>query len=154
MRRRSRQLQVGRVVSAGGVVCRRGPQGIEVVLCARDSDHVWGLPKGAPEPGESLECTALREVGEETGLRVAVQEALGSIRYQFTRRELGVRFDKTVHHFLMSAVGGRVEDHDGEYDRVQWFPVEEALRLLTYPSEAEVVRRAVSCLEGGLGRTS
>lgn len=154
MRRTSGQLPVERVVSAGGVVCREGPEGIEVVLCGRDEDHVWALPKGAPEPGESLERTALREVGEETGLRVAVQEALGSIRYQFRRRDLGVRFDKTVHHFLMNAVGGRVEDHDGEYDRVRWFPAEEALRLLTYPNEVKVVRRALRRLEGGSGRTS
>jgi 8-oxo-dGTP pyrophosphatase MutT (NUDIX family) len=135
------------------VVCRRGAQGIEVVLCGRGGDRIWALPKGAPEPGESLEGTALREVGEETGLRVVVEGALGTIRYQFARRDLGVRFDKTVHHFLMGAVGGRVEDHDGEYDRVRWFPVEEALRLLSYPNESDVVRRAVRCLEEGSGRT-
>jgi 8-oxo-dGTP pyrophosphatase MutT (NUDIX family) len=154
MRRGSRRVRLERVVSAGGVVCRRGPQGIEVVLCGRDGDRVWALPKGAPEPGESLEWTALREVGEETGLRVVVQGALGSIRYRFARHDLGVRFDKTVHHFLMSAVGGQVEDHDSEYDRVRWFLVEEALRLLSYRNEADVVRRAVRRLEEGSGRTA
>lgn len=150
----SRRVRTERVVSAGGVVYRRGGQGIEVVLCGRRGDGVWGLPKGAPERGESLERAALREVGEETGLRVSVREHLGSIRYRFTRGGGGVRFHKTVYHFLMRVSGGRVEDHDEEYDRVRWFPAEEALRLLTFPNEAEVVRRALRRLEGGSGEVS
>lgn len=154
MARASRRLRVEHVISAGGVVYRRGRDGIEVVLCGRRGDGVWGLPKGAPERGESLEGAALREVGEETGLRVSVRESLGSIRYQFTRGGGGVRFQKTVYHFLMRASGGSVEDHDEEYDRVQWFPAEEALRLLSFPSEAEVVRRAVRRLEGDSGEAS
>jgi len=147
-------VHVERVVSAGGVVYRRGRHGIEVVLCGRRSDGVWGLPKGTLERGESLEGAALREVGEETGLRVSVREPLGSIRYQFTEGEVGVRFHKTDYHFLMKVSGGSVEDHDEEYDRVQWFPAEEALRLLTFPNEAEVVRRAVQRLEGDSGEAS
>ncbi len=147
----SRRVRVEHVVSAGGVVYRRGRGGIEVVLCGRRGDGVWGLPKGAPERGESLEGAALREVGEETGLVASVREPLGSIRYQFTGGEGGVRFHKEVHHFLMRVDGGSVEDHDEEYDRVQWFPVEEALRLLTFPSEARLVRRAVQRLEGDSG---
>lgn len=123
--------------------------------CAVGAVTACGVfPKGAPERGESLERAALREVGEETGLRVSVREPLGSIRYQFTRGGGGVRFQKTVYHFLMRASGGSVEDHDEEYDRVQWFPAEEALRLLTFPNEAEVVRRAVQRLEGDSGEAS
>jgi len=151
MARASRRLRIEHMVSAGGVVYRRGRDGIEVVLCGRRDDGVWGLPKGAPERGESLEGAALREVGEETGLRVSVREPLGSIRYQFTRGEGGVRFEKTVCHFLMRVSGGSVEDHDEEYDRVRWFPAEEALRLLTFRNEAEVVRRALRRLEGDSG---
>lgn len=150
----SRRVGVEHVVSAGGVVYRQGRHGIEVVLCGRRGDGVWSLPKGAPERGESLKGAALREVGEETGLRVSVREPLGSIRYRFTRGEEGVRFHKTVYHFLMRVNGGSVEDHDEEYDRVQWFAAEEALRLLTFPNEAEVVRRALRRLEGDSGEAS
>jgi 8-oxo-dGTP pyrophosphatase MutT (NUDIX family) len=154
MARASQPVRVEHVVSAGGVVYRRGRHGIEVVLCGRRGDGVWSLPKGGPERGESLERAALREVGEETGLRVSVREPLGSIRYQFTRGEGSVRFHKKVYHFLMRVSGGSVEDHDEEYDRVQWFAAEEALRLLTFPSEAEVVKSALRRLEGDSGETS
>jgi ADP-ribose pyrophosphatase YjhB (NUDIX family) len=51
--------------------------GIEIVLCGR-REGLWALPKGSPERGERLGRTATREVEEETGLRVAIQESVGA----------------------------------------------------------------------------
>ncbi|MFN0251917.1 MAG: NUDIX domain-containing protein, partial [Kofleriaceae bacterium] len=70
MTTRDTELRVEQAVSAGGVVFRHGAQGIEVLLCGRVREALWALPKGTPEHGESIEQTALREVGEETGLGV------------------------------------------------------------------------------------
>jgi len=148
---RSGGVPVEELVSAGGLVYRRGSQGIEVVACGRTEDGVWGLPKGAPEPGEPLEEAAIREVGEETGLHVKIEDKIGTIRYWFSRP--GVRFHKTVHHYLMTASGGSVDDHDFEYDRVEWLPVEEACRLLSYKNEVDVVRKGAEMV-GGRGAAS
>jgi 8-oxo-dGTP pyrophosphatase MutT (NUDIX family) len=143
-------LRIERAVSAGGVVYRRGERGIEIVLCGRSPEGLWALPKGTPRAGESLPETALREVGEETGLDVEIEADLGPIRYTFARPSLGVRFEKTVHHYLMRPSGaGSLDDHDGEYDRVAWFAAEEALRLMTYRNEADVVHRALAALGEG-----
>jgi 8-oxo-dGTP pyrophosphatase MutT (NUDIX family) len=145
---RYEDLRVEQAVSAGGVVYRRGDHGIEIVLCGRSEERLWGLPKGTPEPGESLEATALREVREETGLGVAIASDLGAIEYAFARPLQGVRFEKTVHHYLMSPDGsGGTDEHDGEYDRVAWFPAGEALRVMTYRNEAEIVRRALDRID-------
>jgi 8-oxo-dGTP pyrophosphatase MutT (NUDIX family) len=138
-------VSVEELVSAGGVVYRSGSQGLEVVACGRTSDGVWGLPKGAPEPGEELEAAAMREVTEETGLRVEIEEKIGAIQYWFARP--GVRYHKTVHHYLMAASGGSVDEHDFEYDRVEWLPVEEACRLLSYKNEVDMVRKAAGMLD-------
>jgi 8-oxo-dGTP pyrophosphatase MutT (NUDIX family) len=149
------QLRVEKAVSAGGVVFRHGDRGgsglgIEIVLCGRTAERLWALPKGTPEAGESLEETALREVSEETGLGVRIVESLGTIDYEFARASQGVRFEKTVHHYLMEPSGeGSVESHDHEYDRVAWFEAGEALRIMTYRSELEVVRRALDVIEHG-----
>lgn len=137
-------------VSAGGVVYRRADAGIEVVLCRRDGEP-WKLPKGSPEPGETLEHTAVREVQEETGLRVAIERRLGSIRYQFTGAD-GNSHDKRVEHHLMVPLGGSLDHHDHEFDEVGWFPAGEALRLLGFPNEQGVLQRALRVLEGELPR--
>ena len=140
--------QMKQAISAGGVVYRRAEHGIEIVLCGRTSEGLWALPKGTPDPGESLEETALREVAEETGLQVEIEGRVGSVRYEFRRR--GEAFDKTVEHFLLRPVGGHLDGHDGEFDAVRWFPVEEALQLLTFENDREIVRKALRLIEGAL----
>jgi 8-oxo-dGTP pyrophosphatase MutT (NUDIX family) len=135
-------LRVEDIVSSGGIVYRKGDAGPEVVLCGRTSDGLWGLPKGTPEAGETLEQTAMREVSEETGLQVRIERKVGEIEYWFSRVELGVRFHKRVHHYLMTATGGDTTNHDHEYDVVRWFPLGDAEHALTYANEAEILRRA------------
>ena len=117
-----------------------GDRGIEFAICGRDSDGVWGLPKGTPNPGESLEQTAVREVTEETGLEVRVVDKLGVIEYWFSRE--GVRYHKWVHYYLMEATGGDTSNHDVEYDRVEWVPAEVALKKLTFKNEVEMAQKA------------
>jgi 8-oxo-dGTP pyrophosphatase MutT (NUDIX family) len=137
-----------RDVSAGGVVYRRGENNgaIEVVLVGRIRPKRWALPKGTPIVGETLEGTAVREVGEETGLLVHIERPLDQIHYWFVWG--GVRHSKTVHFYLMQMVGGDTDNHDGEYDVVEWFPISEALRRLSYPNEARVVDKAQQVLTG------
>jgi 8-oxo-dGTP diphosphatase len=144
------RLRLERATSAGGVVFRTADEGVEVLLCGRSREGLWALPKGTPEPGESLAQTAEREVREETGLGVSIVGDLGVIEYAFARPAQGVRFKKTVHHYLMEPDGtGAIDAHDGEYDRVAWFPAAEALRIMTYANEAAVVRRALDAIEQG-----
>ena len=140
----NRRGLVERPVSAGGIVTRTGENGVEVLLCGRLSPALWALPKGTPDPGESHEETALREVGEETGLEVKALRFVDSIDYWFARPSDGVRCHKTVHYYLMRPTGGDTGLHDGEFDDVRWFPAGLALEKMTYGNEAEVVEKGLS----------
>ncbi|HEX2172592.1 MAG TPA: NUDIX domain-containing protein [Dehalococcoidia bacterium] len=115
---------------------------LEMVLCGRTDLDLWGLPKGTPQAGESIEDTAIREVTEETGLQVRIVAPIGTISYWFVRTRERVRYHKLVHHYLMVPVGGDLSFHDHEYDQVAWFCFQDALRNLTYPNEAAIVRKA------------
>jgi 8-oxo-dGTP pyrophosphatase MutT (NUDIX family) len=147
----SRRMKTVRDVSAGGVAFRSGPDGIEVALVGRLEPERWALPKGTPTRGESMEQAALREVTEETGLHVRLVRPLLDIDYWFVLH--GIRHFKTVHFYLMEAIGGDVSLHDAEYDVVKWFPLDEASHHLSYPNEREVLARAEAELaEVGDGR--
>jgi 8-oxo-dGTP pyrophosphatase MutT (NUDIX family) len=137
-------LRTARATSAGGVVHRTVDGRLQLLLVHRRNPRLWALPKGTPDSGETIEETALRETREETGLEVAIERQLRSIRYFFVRGT--TRFHKTVHFFLMRPIGGALDDHDAEFDEVRWVEVEEALAILNHDTERSVVEEAVAAL--------
>ena len=141
-------------VSAGGVVYQMNGGRLETVLCGRSQPVRWSLAKGTPDDGETLEQTALREVREETGLEVEIDGALGSIDYWFADRGKDVRYHKTVHIYLMVPVGGDTGQHDPEFDVVQWFDAEDALKTLAYDNEVNILRRALDMIAQRNGANS
>jgi len=112
------------------------------VLVGRGRHVRWALPKGTIRPGEALESTAVREVEEETGLEVRVLQPIDQIHYTF--QLAGVRYAKTVHFYLMQAIGGDTANHDQEYEFAQWFRADEALRRIAYPNEERLVEQALT----------
>ena len=167
MKERRGKPRTETLVSAGGVVYRWVDGVVEAVLCGRhgppqagprseiggeslpegDLSNVrWSLAKGTPDPGETLEETALREVREETGLEVEIDAPIGSIEYWFAERGGNVRFHKTVHFYLMAPQGGATSQHDPEFDVVQWFPYDQALENACYANEVEVLRKALKLI--------
>src|SRR4051812_27391713 len=103
------RLRRAEEISAGGLVVAGGGDDVRGVLIGkfdRRGRLVWSLPKGHVEHGESLEQTAVREVAEETGILGEIICPLGPIDYWFVAD--GRRIHKTVHHFLLRAVGGEL----------------------------------------------
>lgn len=139
-----RKKHVEQLVSAGGVICQSGVRGVEVVVCGRASPPTWALPKGTPEPGESREQTAHREVNEETGLDVEVVGFIDSIEYWFVRPSDKANCHKTVLFYLMAATGRDTSRHDHEFDEVRWVPASEAFEIMTYGNEVEIVKKGLS----------
>lgn len=141
------RLRAALATSAGGVVvgAESNRPALVVGMRRRGRDGVtWTLPKGTPDPGETVEETALREVTEETGLQVRIVEALRAIEYDFVQD--GTRIHKTVHYFLMEPIGGDLSRHDAEFEKVRWVPFEEAASLLTFGTERELVAEAAEHL--------
>ncbi len=110
------------VLAAGGVIRREG----RVLLVHRPKYDDWTFPKGKLDPGESFEEAALREVEEETGLRLELGDELESTTYHDRRGRL-----KLVRYWEMTPVAGEFEPHE-EVDELRWVTPAEARELLTY----------------------
>ena len=141
------RLRTSTATSAGGIVVRFEGDTPQLVVGSRRRDRdivTWTLPKGTPNPGETREQTAIREVGEETGLEVRISRPLDSIEYWFVQR--GTRIHKTVHYFLMDQTGGDLGRHDHEFESVRWIAFDEAQHLLTFETERALVARAAEAV--------
>jgi ADP-ribose pyrophosphatase YjhB (NUDIX family) len=131
--------------SAGGLVVDTGTGRAAVIgRLDRRGRLLWSLPKGHVENGETVEQAAVREVAEETGIDSAVVAALGSIDYWFVAEDR--RVHKTVHHFLLRALGGELSDADVEVTEVAWVPLADLPQRLAYADERRLVRRATAML--------
>jgi 8-oxo-dGTP pyrophosphatase MutT (NUDIX family) len=142
-------VRTARAVSAGGVVLAELRSDAPVALVAHRSVRgslQWTLPKGAQEPGETVEQAALREVREETGLQVELVGPLDTIDYWFVWAPERTRYHKFVHYFLMRAVGGDFSEHDNEMEDAAWFDVAQARAQLAFANE----RRLLDLIPGVL----
>ena len=119
------------VQAAGGVVLADDGR---VVLVHRSRYDDWTLPKGKLDGGESFEDAALREVEEETGLRCRLVRELPSVEYQDAKGR-----PKIVRYWLMEVEADLGFVPGDEVDEVRSLPVDEALQLLTYDRDHDVL---------------
>ncbi|MER7607102.1 NUDIX hydrolase [Nocardioides sp. NPDC127503] len=129
------------IPAAGVVVFREHDDRSEVALVHRPKYDDWSFPKGKVDPGETVPVTAIREVREETGLRVALGRPLQQQRYPV---EAG---QKVVHYWVGRTAAGADDDVDSylindEIDDVEWLSVEKARTRLTYPHDRATLQQA------------
>ena len=135
--------------SAGGVAFRHTEHGYEAALIATRGGTRWQLPKGTCEANETLEETAMREVVEEVGLQTEVVTFLRTIEYWYWdtyHRAVAELVHKRVDFFLLRVTGGVLTDTCYEVDATGWFLLPQALELLSFSGEQEVMRNAIEHL--------
>ena len=125
--------KTGVVLAAGAVVWRPAAGGPEVALVHRPKYDDWSLPKGKREPGEHLLTTAVREVAEETGLRVILGRPLTPLAYQVSGGT------KQVSYWVGQCVESLGFVPGSETDEVLWLPVPAAQDQLTYQRDATLL---------------
>jgi mutator protein MutT len=129
--------------SAGGVVVRGDD--VAVIIPTRRTAggaRALALPKGHPEPGETAEQAATREVREEAGVSGDIVQSLGRVGYSYERG--GLQIAKEVEFFLINYREGDLADHDHEVEEARWMPLREAATALTYPGERAIIEDVIS----------
>jgi 8-oxo-dGTP diphosphatase len=122
------------IEAAGGVVVDEDGR---VAVVHRPKYDDWTLPKGKLDADETFEEAALREVWEETGLRCTLVRELPSTEYAVRGRP------KVVRYWLMNVVEDPGFAPNDEVDELRWLSPEDALSLLTYDRDEQVVRAAL-----------
>jgi 8-oxo-dGTP diphosphatase len=133
--------EAAEVKAAGGVVWRRAGDTVAIAIAHRPRYDDWSLPKGKLDAGESWEDGALREVEEETGMRCRLGGELEPASYQDRKGR-----DKVVRYWLMEPVDDTDFVPNDEVDQLRWMAPPEALELLTYPRDRELVQAAAERL--------
>lgn len=139
--------------SAGGIVYKKGQDKIYVLVAQHSQHHGWVFPKGligdhpstsSGEVRETKEDAALREVEEETGIKGKIIKPLAPVTYWYVFEKEKIK--KTVYYFLMEYVSGNTKDHDFEMEDVEWIPIEEIEKKLTYKSDKQVWKVALRAI--------
>jgi len=122
--------------AAGAVLWRPARPGPEVALVHRPRYGDWSLPKGKAQAGEHILRTAVREVAEETGVRVVLGRRLASTSYQTSGGSA-----KVVDYWAARAATGPQSPFtpNDEVDQLDWLPVPAARERLSYPRDQLVL---------------
>ncbi|QZA58513.1 bis(5'-nucleosyl)-tetraphosphatase [Candidatus Rhabdochlamydia porcellionis] len=115
----------------------------QVLLIQHLSGQHWGFPKGRAKETETAQETAIRELKEETGLRV--QQIL-SLK-PFTESYYLQKKAKTVSYFP-ALVTGVLECQPDEVVQARWFDLDEAIKKISFLESQNVFKQAKKYLDG------
>lgn len=125
--------EIVREPTAGGIVFRMTPDQRDIeILLIQDSKDRWTIPKGHIEPGETAKQTAVREIGEESGLKnVDVLAWLGKIHFKYRRLDKLVLMTTQV-YLVQSLDKNERPTKEKWMNGIRWFSFSEALDAIEY----------------------
>ena len=124
--------------SAGTLLYRDGPDGLEVLLVHASGWYnrgkPWSIPKGVPNDGETdMETTARRETLEETGVTAGDLVSLDHVVYRKSRK-------KVYCYAGPAPTDAEPRTASWEVDQARFVPLKEARELL-HPDQVEFLDR-------------
>lgn len=137
------------VYAAGGVVWRVVEGKLKVLVIHRTAYVDVTLPKGKVDPGETLAETAVREIFEETGIRVALGIPVGVSRYKMPSKR-----QKIVHYWAAEATDDAIRSSafvpNKEIAAIEWMGPKRALKRLSYPVDVEILQNFLTFVGDGV----
>lgn len=107
-------------------------------LVIRDFHDNFGFPKGHLEEGEDERQAALREIKEETGVDVELDDSFHEVLEYVMPNGIG----KRVHYFIASFAGQKPVRQEEEVRELCLLSYDEAMAALTFDNMKEVLIHA------------
>jgi 8-oxo-dGTP pyrophosphatase MutT (NUDIX family) len=119
--------------------------GTKILLTRRTDNGRWCLPSGAMDVGETIEETCVREVWEETGLKVSVTCLSGiySSPHRITVYGDGSRWQIVGFNFIAEVIGGEL-GLSNETTEVGYFSMAEIAKMDVMESHVERIEDALA----------
>lgn len=127
--------------ACGAVVYRWNMDKLEILVIYQKKGF-WSLPKGHVEIGENEIKTAYREIFEETGLKVKIDDGFRYVITYSPKKDVL----KDVVFFVGEEIGGQLRPQEKEVNEVLWMDYREALNIITYDDVKVVLKRAFEYL--------
>ncbi|MFH1979075.1 MAG: transcription antitermination factor NusB [Patescibacteria group bacterium] len=131
----------------GAVVYKKDKDGIHFAL-VHDVFGYWTLSKGRLEKDEEVKAGTIREIKEELGVDIVLEEELGSNEYIASDPERG-QIKKSVTYFLAKTENKdlKLEKEGGGLDDARWFKEGELLDLKIYDDLKPLIAKAIKVLK-------
>lgn len=135
-------------VSSGVITSRNHTSERNYLILKHENGGHWSFPKGHLEKGEQPKETAVRELYEETGLKVKEFIPGFSRRTSYTLERGGKTVSKTVIYFLGLVSWKSKVRLSPEHRDYSWLSYREARSQLTYENDKELLDSAEKRLKG------
>ena len=129
--------------SCGAIVYRRFHGNVEILLIKHVNSGHWSFPKGHVEGDETELETARREIKEETGLDVILDQTFRETVSYSPRRDT----QKIVVYFLALARNYDFVPQEEEIAEIRWVDIVRATRMLTYENDKTIVNKARAAIK-------
>ena len=129
-----------KIIAAGGLVFNDKN---ELLMIFRRGK--WDLPKGKLDEDESIEACAVREVQEETGLSVELQNFIGLTYHEYFDKYSRQDVRKETHWFKMHAPDAQqlVPQTEEDIEEIEWVDKKDIAEKLnnSYPNIVEIINK-------------
>ena len=140
-----RNIIVKYEISCGAVVYTRKNDNILYVII-KSTEGYFGFPKGHMEKNETEEQTAIREIFEETGLKVNIIPGFKTINeYPIPHKEVAI---KRVIYFLAEYDNQNIRYQKDELLGAYLMTYEEAISLFQFDNLKKVLDKARDFITG------
>jgi 8-oxo-dGTP diphosphatase len=110
----------------------------------------WALPGGRMEPGETAEQTMMREVREETGLRVETVCMIGE--YDERGVQAGLEYDYYATCFLVRPIGKEIRIQESEVAKAKMFKISDIPEKMAF-EHSRMIKDFIIFKKSGLSKT-
>lgn len=129
--------------SCGAIVYRKFHGNIELLLIKNANGGHWSFPKGHVEAGETEEETAIREIKEETGIDVILDNSFRKVITYTPKKDI----TKDVIYFIAKAVSYDYTPQEEEISQIKWVEINHANSILSYDNDRQLVNKAKSVIK-------